>query len=224
MFNPLWSVWSNKIIIARWWNRRSSERCARRSTRQSRRSLMVRAIRREPFSFIHYILNIFSFQWFDWSFRADRLEPSAKLEFGLKDVSLKVEEEKIKWTLGDRSELFDQERLCSRGASLLKLPCASKLGRRESELVEKHPKTTFFCRQRRVCGIGWPWPIDVESPYTHIWFSCCVKCLNNVIINGIIEKMVALMMTTVTIVTTPDSRSLLGKHRQTDTAIQTYTD
>ena len=144
MFNPSWSLWSNKIIIARWWNRRSSERCARRSTRQSRRSLMVRAIRREPFSFIHYILNIFSFQWFDWSFRADRLEPSAKLEFGLKDVSLKVEEEKIKWTLGDRSELFDQERLCSRGASLLKLPCASKLGRRESELVEKHPKTTFF--------------------------------------------------------------------------------
>ena len=129
MFDPLWSLWSNKIIIARWWNRRSSERCARRSTRQSRRSLMVRAIRREPFSFIHYILNIFSFQWFDWSFRADRLEPSAKLEFGFKDVSLKVEEEKIKWTLGDRSELFDQERLCSRGASLLKLPCASKRGK-----------------------------------------------------------------------------------------------
>ena len=186
---------------------------------------MVRAIRREPFSFIHCILNIFSFQWFDWSFRADRLEPSAKLEVGLKDVSLKVEEEKIKWTLGDRSELFDQERLCSRGASLLaRTPLCKQMWEERKRACRKTSENNIFCRQRRVCGIGWPWPIDVESPYKHIWFSCCVKCLNNVIINGIIKKMVALMMTTVTIVTTPDSRSLLGKHRQTDTAIQTYTD
>ena len=155
MFNPLWSLWSNKIIIARWWNRRSSERCARRSTRQSRRSLMVRAIRREHFSFIHCILNIFSFQWFDWSFRADRLEPSAKLEVGLKDVSLKVEEEKIKWTLGDRSELFDQERLCSRGASLLaRTPLCKQMWEERKRACRKTSENNIFCRQRRVCGIG----------------------------------------------------------------------
>jgi len=72
----------------------------------------------------------------------------------------------------------------------------------------------------------WDWLAltDRRGVYKHIWFSCCVKCLNNAIINGIIEKMVALMMTMATTVITPDSRSLLGKHRQTDTAIQTYTD
>ena len=221
MFNPSWSLWSNKIIIARWWNRRSSERCARRSTRQSRRSLMVRAIRREPFSFIHYILNIFSFQWFDWSFRADRLEPSAKLEFGLKDVSLKVEEEKS-------SELLETEVsfLIKNAFVLVELPCSNSLVQANvgKRACRKTSENNIFCRQRRVCGIGWPWPIDVESPYTHIWFSCCVKCLNIVIINGIIKKMMALMMNMATIVISPDSRNLLGKHRQTDTAIQTYTD
>ena len=43
-------------------------------------------------------------------------------------------------------------------------------------------------------------------------------------VDGIIKKMMALMMNMATIVISPDSRSLLGKHRQTDTAIQTYTD
>ena len=222
MFNPSWSLWSNKIIIARWWNRRSSERCARRSTRQSRRSLMVRAIRREPFSFIHYILNIFSFQWFDWSFRADRLEPSAKLEVGLKDVSLKVEEKKS-------SELLETEVsfLIKNAFVLVELPCSNSLvqanlGGEKASLSKNIRKQHFL--PTTTCLWDWPWPIDMESPYTHIWFSCCVKCLNIVIINGIIKKMMALMMNMATIVISPDSRNLLGKHRQTDTAIQTYTD
>ena len=122
-----------------------------------------------------------------------------------------------KWAFWSRTPLFSW-------SFPAQTPLCKQMWEERKRACRKTSENNIFCRQRRVCGIGWPWPIDVESPYTHIWFSCCVKCLNNVIINGIIEKMVALMMNMATIVTTPDSRSLLGKHRQTDTAIQTYTD
>ena len=93
----------------------------------------------------------FSFQWFDWSFRADRLEPSAKLEVGLKDVSLKVEEKKS-------SELLETEVsfLIKNAFVLVELPCSNSLVQANvgKRACRKTSENNIFCRQRRVCGIG----------------------------------------------------------------------
>jgi len=129
------------------------------------------------------------------------------------------------------SELLETEVsfLIKNAFVLVELPCSSSLvqanlGGEKASLSKNIRKQHFL--PTTTCLWDWLALTDRRgvAMYTHIWFCCCVKCLNIVIINGIIEKMVALLMTTVTIVTTPDSRSLLGKHRQTGTPIQTYTD
>jgi len=113
------------------------------------------------------------------------------------------------------SELLETEVsfLIKNAFVLVELPCSNSLVQAnlggEKASLSKNIRKQYFLPTTTCL---WDWP------YKHIWFSCCVKCLNNVIINGIIKKMMA------TIVISPDSRSLLGKHRQTDTAIQTYTD